>query len=403
MATVEQLITDARTDIDNTLLEADAYLNKLTSLADTTLQFDSPGEINYTTVPEVSIPQFSTGLRPSVDIGEVAAPPAVPDFNIPTIQDVSLPVDDLLAPTNDFSYFEAAYESTLLDPLKAKLLTDLVNGGYGIDTADEQALLQRVRDRETALALARIDETGRTMAARGFPLPPGELSIAIDRAQQELQSKVSSASREIFIDGTKRFVENRQFTIREVRALEQILIGFHNSVQERALNVAKATAEFSILVFNALVARYRTRVDAAKITADVEIARVQAHSLRAQALLEAYRGQIAAYEANLRRLVESARLRVELYRADIAGDDNIRHALQAKAALQQEVVRATTQQNIQITQLSIEQARSRLLADVETLKNRVAAAQFGADKFFALITSMVNTINTLGVQTAEDA
>jgi hypothetical protein len=314
-----------------------------------------------------------------------------------------MPVDDLLAPTNNFEFFEAAYQSTLLDPLKVKLLNDLLNGGYGIDTADEQALVQRARDRETEATLMRVDEAGRSMAARGFPLPPGELSIHIDRAYQEHQGKMSSVSREIFIEQSKRFVENRRFTIEQARQLETVLIGFHNSVQERALNAAKATQELAILVYNALVARYRTRLEAAKITSDVQLQRVQVDLARAQAAIELYRGQIAAYDANLRQLIEPLRLQVELYRADIDGNRALMDGTVARASLQQKVIEATVQQNIQISNLAIENAKAKLLATVQALQFQTEAAKFGASNFFATLIAMFGSINSLAVQTAEQA
>jgi hypothetical protein len=401
MADVDKIIKETKADIKAALAAGKAFIDQLLAAAEAVSGVVTPGPFNYATVPTVQIPQFSTGLRPSVDIGEATSPPAAPAIDISAIQDIVLPVDDLLAPTNEFLYFETAYESTLLDPLKAKLLSDLVNGGFGIDTADEQALLQRARDRETALAMTRVDEVGRTMAARGFPMAADERAIHQARAHQDMQNKMSGLDRDIYVNRAGRFVENRQFTIQEVRQLETVLIGFHNSVRERALNVARATAEFAIAIYREMVNRYRIRVDAAKVTADVELGRIRAEQARASALIEVYRGQIVAYEANLRRLVDGARLRVDLYRADIAGDANIRGALQAQAALQQEVIRATTQQNIQISQLAVEDARVRLLETLEIYKTKVQAAAKGAELGVGQITALASGINALAVQTEE--
>jgi hypothetical protein len=311
-------------------------------------------------------------------------------------------VDDLLAPTHEFEFFEAAYQSALLDPLKAKLLADLANGGFGIDTADEQALFQRARDRETESAMSRIDEAGRAMAARGFPLPPGELSIQIDRSYQDLQNKMSSVSREIFVDSAKRFVENRQFTIEQVRQLETVLLGFHNSIQERAFNVAKATTELGITLYNALILRYRTRVEAAKLTADVQLTRAQIDIARAGAEVEIFKGQIAAYEVNLRRLVEQGRYGAELDRVRNEVFRISTEGVIARANLQQKVLEATSQQNIQIGGLHVETAKARLQALLGGLQFSQEATKFGSQEFFSLITAMVGSLNTLAVQSAEE-
>jgi len=234
-------------------------------------------------------------------------------------------------------------------------------------------------------------------------MPPDAQAVHEDRAHQDLQNKMSSVSREIYIDRAKRFVENRQFTIEQVKELERVLIGFHNSVQERALNVAKAAAEFSIAVYNALVARYRTRLEAAKITSDVQLQRVQVDLARAQATLELYRGQIAAYDANLRQLIEPLRLQVELYRADIDGNRALMDGTVARASLQQKVIEATVQQNIQISNLAIENAKAKLSATVQALQFQTEAAKFGASQHFAKLTAMFGSISSLAVRTVEEA
>lgn len=409
MATVAELQAQASAAATATLEQANTYLVALQNAANVAFSnagfnIDNliPDSYNYASVPTVDFPVVSGGLRPDVTGLGVAAPPEAPSIVISTPIDILLPPDDLLAPTNNFTYFEAAYSSVLLDPLKSKLLNDLLNGGYGIDTADEQALFTRARDREAEAALTRVDAAGRSLASRGFALPPGELSISIDRAYQEFQNKSSSISREIFVNRADRFVDNRKFTITEVRQLETVLIGFHNSVQERALNVARATAEVAIQVYNAMVLRYRARLEAAQIAAGVQRDKIQAEVARAEAAVRLFQGQIQAYEANLRRVVDISNLQVQLYRADIEANRNLTDGLISRNTLQQKVIEATVQQNIQISNLAIENAKAKLLATVQALQFQTQAAQFGAEKFFATLTAMFGSINSLSVQSATE-
>ncbi len=408
MATVAELQSAASAAATATLAQANTFLEALTNAAN--VEFSNgfnidellPDSYNYASVPEVNFPVVAGGLRPTLSGLDVGGAPEAPAVSIMAPGDIALPADDLLAPTNQFTYFEAAYASVLLDPLKAKLLEDLTNGGYGIDVADEAALFQRARDREAEATMTRISAAGRTMAARGFPLPPGELAVTIDRAYQEFQNKASDVSRDIFTNSAARFVENRKFTIEQVKELEQILIGFHNSVQERALNVAKATAEVALAVYNALVLRYRTRLEAAKIASDVQRDKLQAEAERARAVVDIFRGQLSAYEANLRRAVDTARMQVDLYSADIAANRNLTDGLIARASLQQKVLEATVQQNIQISALAVENAKAKLLATVQGLQFQTEAVKFGAEKFFATLTAMYGSINSLSVQSATE-
>jgi hypothetical protein len=389
--------------IDSILGSASTYLANLQAVANTVLIEGTtilPVQYDYASVPMVNFPLIGATRPTNIAVIGAVPPPDAPSFAFSSLSAVALPVDDLLAPTAVFTFAEAPYASILLDPLKAKLLDNLLNGGYGIEPADEIALFNRARDREVEAMMSRISDAGRAMAARGFPLPPGELSIHVDRAYQEMQDKVSDVSRDITLARNKLFVENRQFTVNQIRELEQITMNYWNSVQERAFNVARIAAEFAITVYNALIARYRARLEASKITSDVQLQMAQTETARVQATLEGYRGQIVAYEANLRRLIDPARLQVDLYGHDVDAARVTNDGTIARAQLQMKVLEATVQQNIQISNMTIENARVRLLGVIDSLKFKTAAAQFGSDRFFALLTALETTVNTLSVSTS---
>lgn len=472
-----------------------------------------------------AIPSSPTITLPAMPTLASLSLPAAPVIDLPVFSAL-LPQDDLVAPTTQFQFYEAAYESVLLDPLKAKLLDNLTNGGYGIETADEIALFNRMRDREVEVMMSRISDAGRAMAARGFLLPPGELSIHVDRAYQEMQDKVSSASRDITLERSKLYVENRQFTIREVKELETVLLNFHNSVQERALNVARLTVEMSIAVFKALVERYTTRVnayraqaevfaerirgelakaeiyrtqieavnvsaqmqrtqieaykaqlqgiettvdifrvqmDAAKVQAEIErikleayhsqvetytaqvqakvaefgmyrsqiegetakvqafeaevraytgqvsaaeiksriqLGKLQSETEQARVQLLTYQGKLDQYKADVERQVQSGQLQIAYFNALVTDTRVLNDAQISKASLQQEVLKSTTQQNIQISEMAITNARAKLEATVAALKFKTEAAHYGSEKFFALLTALMGAISTLSVSTA---
>ena len=392
-------VIDRRTDA--LLADARTYLDALQQQANVGLVSGSitlPSPVNYSVPNTHAFTSFA--LRPTLTGLNLAAPPDAPAVSFSSVSPIALPADDLLTPTSVFAFYEGLYESTLLDPLKAKLLNDLVNGGYGIDTNDEIALFNRARDREVEAALTRIEEAGSAMARRGFPLPPGELSVHVDRAWQDMQNKVSGAARDITLQRSKLFVENRQFTIQEVRQLETVLIGFHNSVQERALNVARATAEFGIAIYNTLLARFKLRLDAAKISSEVNIAQANVDVAQAQAKFEIFRSQVLAYEANLRRTLDPARLQVDLYRADVDASRGYNEAQSARAALRAKVIDATVQQNLQVGNQTIESARVLLSGTVAELQFRTEAAKFGSQVFFAQLSALLSTVNALMVESS---
>lgn len=254
-----------------------------------------------------SAPVVTLPTAPTVGTITLPEPPSI---EIPAFT-MTLPVDDLVAPSNDFAFFEELYSSALLDALQAKLLADLENGGYGIEPTDEAALWDRARARELEGAMAEMETILVEGAARGFPMPPGDLNVALQRSHQNLQDKVSTIGRDIALRRSELYVESRKFTMTEVKALENILIGYHNSVMERSLNAAKAVLDASIQIFNAQVARYNARLESYKTEASVFESRVRA----ALAQVEIFRVTMEGkrLEADLQKV------QVDVYNAQLNG------------------------------------------------------------------------------------
>jgi hypothetical protein len=289
-------------------------------------------------------------------------------MTIPTF-DATLPVDTLVAPTATFQWAEVAYQSSLLDAATAKLMDDLENGGYGIEPADEAALWDRARAREVEAAQGQVEEIFRLAAARGWSQPPGDTLVAAQRAMQESADKVSSFSRDIALKRSEMYVENRKFTITEVRGFETVLINYHNAVMERSLNAAKAVVELGISIFNATVQRFNASLEAYKaesvafeqrvraVLSQAEIyrttmegKRIELDSQRAQ--VEIYRGQLAGVQAvsdlyrsrvEARRVLsEIQRLKIEGFRAQVEGYVASVQARQAQAQIYTSTVQGQT-------------------------------------------------------------
>lgn len=284
----------------------------------------TPPSINIVDAPAIVLP--SVPAQPSItDIALPTAPaitlptsptltainiPAPPSISIPSFTS-TLPPEDFLTPTNNFSFAEQPYVSAMLDADKAKLLSDLQNGGYGIEPLDEQGVYQRGRDREVEATLMEIDEVYRAAGARGFPLPPADTQIMVERALQKQQEKLSTISREIMIKRADQFVENRKFTFTEVRSLETVLMNYWNSVQERGLNAAKATLDAAIAIYETQLKRFTARLDAYRTDAQVFETKVRAVATQ----IEIYRTQIQAAQVS----VEIQRVQVEVYNAQLKG------------------------------------------------------------------------------------
>lgn len=374
--------------------------------------------------PTVTIPDAPSVTMPSL--------PTPPTIQLPFFSAVA-PVDDLVAPTDTFRFAEEPYNSALLDATKAKLLTDILNGGYGIDVTDELAMWERARSREFDTSQEEVDRLIQFHAQRGFPLLPGDLSVAVQRAQQNLSDKVSTINRDIAIKRAELFVQARQFAIQQSKELENILINFHNLVMERALNASKAVLEFSIQVFDALVARYNARVQSYQTEAQVfemktraaltqiEIYKAQIDAARLdvevqRAAIDAYNAQIAGIQAVVgiyRTRMEAAsiqagieRLRLDAFRGLV---DAYAQQVQAKVAefnmykaqIDGEIAKITAFEaevqayNAQVTgsKVKADIQVANLNAEVEQARTRLSGYQAQIEQFRATLTSQVAVLN----------
>lgn len=234
--------------------------------------------------------------------------PEVPFVDFPIFTSTE-PVDTIVAPTYTFNWSETDYTSTMLTALKAKVLADLQNGGYGIEISDERRLWERTRERELANASSKMAELQRAVEGRSLTLPPGAYFAMLGNAQQELISKTASNSREIAINKAQLYVENRKFTIQQAGDIEKALIQYQGFRSERALNAAKATVELGVAIFNAQVSKQNLKNEAYRIAAQVYEAKIRA----SVAKLEVFKTQVEAARVD----AERQRVYAEVYKIQI--------------------------------------------------------------------------------------
>lgn len=258
----------------------------------------------------IALPDAPVLTLPDVPTFQNVVIPSVPSYSIP-VYNATFPDDDLLIPTFTFSFNEQAYQSDLLDALKAELIDNLLNGGYGINDADEQALWERAREREMLAAETTIQQATSNAASRGFAIPPGALIAMIEGAQQAALEKISSVNREIALKRADMYVENRKFTIQQVRETEQMLITYFGYMMERALNTAKYTSEWAKHTYDAMVERYKARVAGAQAAS-------QAYEIQLKAglaSLEAYKVEMEGS----RLAVDVQKMVADVYNSQLEG------------------------------------------------------------------------------------
>lgn len=274
---------------------------------------DKPPAKSFT-VSNVSIPTSFTVATPR-------SPTLLGAINLPSAPAVQFPqslgvidwsfVDDVGDAAFGFTFNDAAYKSAMLDSVTAKLLADLANGGYGIETDDEAGLWERGREREDATSQAEMQAITRDFASRGFMAPPGALFGALEGIRAKAMAAASTLSREVALKRADLYVQNRQFTIQQVKELEGVLLNQHMAIMERVLKAAQISAQF-------VVDQYRAKLDKAKAQADVVQLRVQSF----RDLVAAESSKIEVYNAQIRAELAKTEVdknKIDAYRAQLAG------------------------------------------------------------------------------------
>ena len=309
--------------------------------------------IDFPKAPAFDFDKFNTPdlniAPPQVNIGNAPAPlnasapnaphlnpvsiPSAPTLNIPAPVEVSTTIHLPSVPTIDlppaltsldfsfvaavpdaaftFQFDEVAYNSVMLDEVKGKLLHDLQNGGYGIEPGDEVSLWERAREREAELASQELDTITRDFASRGFLLPPGALFAATEGIRAKTLAGAASLSRDVALKRADLLVQNRQFTIQQVREVEALLVNMHMAAMERVLRAAQISAQYAMEVFRARVEKAKLRLEAIQTQAQTFRDAVAAEAQK----VEIYRAQL---QAELSKM-EIDKNRVELYRAKLSG------------------------------------------------------------------------------------
>jgi len=221
----------------------------------------------------------------------------------------------------------------LADALYSKIYTDLVDGGYGIETEDEEALWARVRDRELKAASTMIDDMKSKSAALGYAIPPGTLVEGIQQAINKAHDNLSEANRDISIKRADLYRDTRKFTIEQAGNLSKYLFDLTNSKVTMLKNISDA------------------QIEEAKLT------------------IEGFKAEVDEFKASLEKATEEQRLLAELWKVDIEGwvkkIEAPAHALQ--------IITQADQQALEAIKAKYSYAADRLKLYQDTWKTQVDA------------------------------
>lgn len=275
-------------------------------------------------VSAVTLPAAPTIVLPDAPLMSLISLPSLPSINLPTFSGVLPDGSTLNTPTTGLVWGEVHYDSALLQNVTGRLTTMLL-GGTGLPPEIEQAIWDRGRAREDAIAAKATQETYEEFSARGFSLPTGPLAGRVAEVGQKNREAASTYSRDVAIKQAEMAIENLKFSVSTGIQLETQLMTYSGQYAARALEAAKITVDVALNIFNAQVSLYNARLQGYQTQAQVFKDLIQAEALK----LEQYRTSIEAQkligEINIQAIqvyktrIDALMSAVELYKAQLDG------------------------------------------------------------------------------------
>lgn len=284
---------------------------------------------------------------PSAPTLDLPLAPTLNEITLPTAEEMNLPTFDAQKPslklsplTQGLEYVEPEYVSAVKDAVEAKIL-DIFNMGLALPAYYWQQIVDRTNSEQTIATQRAVDTAASEWGLKGWDRPAGPLNRAIREARAAGETEESKTRRDIFIKRTDLETDNIKFAVVQGLAWDETNLRLFNTVQDRALQVAKERLLAEKLLLDSRVEIFNAEKDFWVAEAQVHQQLIQAELLK----LEKFKGEIEA-QALIGQLneqavkiyvakIEAATKVVEVFKAQVdaarAVSDNNRSKIQAWA------------------------------------------------------------------------
>jgi hypothetical protein len=255
----------------------------------------APNDSAYPVVP--SAPATSDHNFPDAPTYTMPAVPSLHDIVLPEFIEMTIEQPSSTLPVIDFDVPAIAQindggltaEDSLVQSAKAKLLSNIVNGGTMINSQVETDIWSRDLERNEQALQDAIDKLTAQWAKLGWSMPDGLLAGNILGVNNEYMNKRLDRSREIAVKQAELEQQGMFKSLELAVQLEKVLIDNLNDYARRVLDTSKTTAEVTISLFrerinryNALLAAFKADMDSYKTNIEAEIQRVEVYKARLQ-------------------------------------------------------------------------------------------------------------------------
>lgn len=400
----------------STKQQAEEYIGERLSVADTAIEsatsdFDramdaltrnlnvvTPSDVSTagTNIDKINISAPPSG-SPSWDSASLTAigPPTLETFvPITPFGSVDIPAQpsDTDAPSDEVLFFEKDYLSGLLEDLKDSLKSGLV-GGSGLSDSVEQALYDRDKLRREIESERQYDEVLYGFSSRGFALPPGALAAALQQAASERTRSLQDHSRDVMVKAAELEQENRKTVIQYATQVEGMLVGYHNSSQDRALDTQKTRLQMSLDVWTSTLDRYKNLMEAARISADILVAKSSAEAdvNRSVAAVNSSRLESAKVENEIN--IATLEANASAFKAEVAAYEADVRAYEAKETTKVKAAEVSIQAALKDTEIRVKAAEVNIQAAIAVKSILLEAAKSGANVSAQVLASALNSVN----------
>lgn len=266
------------------------------------------------TIPDMPTMSGAVNLDfPTID----TTTPTLADLPVVDIGDLLTdePPDDIVAA---ISWAESAYDSPIFATLLARLLSDIQGGASGIGGTVEQDIYDRAIARQAIENAKKNTEITDYFSTRHFDLPQGAKAGRLQE-QTNVETLVNlDLNGQILKEQADLAQANNQFVITASRELEVIISDLHNRSEDRNLDYSKAVAANAVSVYSELMRGYVARIEAKKISAEVQIENLKAVVSSNLALITQFSEVIKAQGISIEAISSANTAITDVYKTDIA-------------------------------------------------------------------------------------
>lgn len=312
--TVEEQFELARDYVTEASTKVEALLSTLQEIGTgiTLIETDvALADLNYVVPPFVSVKP----TKPIVELN-VGTKPERGNFKNVDLSDLDIPdISSLSISTSPVNSAVTTYSSSLLTALQSRLLADIQTD---IDrTSTESNKAARGQERLLLKHNDLLDKIRAGWSQSNLPMPDGVLVADIESENKRYADEYSDLNRTIFIEESNLALQTRNAAIGQATALEQVLMGFVQTTQQRIFDASKATLDGQIAVYNVEIGKYRMMTDIYQAISNIRIAEARNYVDMYVAEVTGYRAELEAEMARIDALLRNFTAEIDAYRADV--------------------------------------------------------------------------------------